>query len=42
MGDHVSSLPIRIAAGAGAAVVLTLNFVLLGDFVGLPIPFFAG
>ena len=39
MGDFVSSLKVRIAAGGGALVVLCLNFVLLAQAFGLPIPF---
>jgi len=41
MGDFVSSLRLRVLAGAGAAVVLCLNFVLLAEAFGLPIPFFS-
>lgn len=39
MGAYVNGLPTRLAAGLGAAVVLTLNFVLLGGFFGLTLPF---
>jgi len=38
MGDYVSSRPVRWLAGAMAAVVLALNFVLLAQTVGVPIP----
>lgn len=39
MGDFVSGLKVRIAAGAGALVVLCLNFVLLAQAFGVPVPF---
>lgn len=41
MGEFVARPLTRLAAGAGAAVVLSLNFVLLAEAFGLPIPFFA-
>lgn len=41
MGAFVARPLTRVAAGAGAAVVLSLNFVLLAEAFGLPIPFFA-
>ena len=40
MGDFVTGPLIRILSILGAVVVLSLNFVLLADFFGLPIPFF--
>jgi len=39
MGDFVSGMKVRIAAGGGALVVLCLNFVLLAQAFGVPIPF---
>lgn len=42
MGDHAAGPVVRLLAGAGAAVVLVLNFVLLAGFFGLPVPFLAG
>ena len=42
MGGYVTKPPMRLAAGLGAIVVLTLNFVLLGEFFGLPVPFMGG
>lgn len=42
MGTYVSGPLLRIPAYIGAAAVLGLNFVLLADAFGLPIPFLAG
>lgn len=42
MGDFAAGPVLKGLAIAGAAVVLTLNVVLLADFLGLPIPFVAG
>lgn len=42
MGGFAARPVTRIAATAGAALVLCLNFVLLAAFFGLPIPFIAG
>jgi len=42
MGTFVAGRTIRVLAGTGAAAVLTLNFVLLADAFGLPLPFLAG
>lgn len=39
MGEFVPSLPVRLLAATGAAIVLTLNFVLLAGALGMPIPF---
>jgi len=39
MGDYVSGRLVRGLAFAGAAVVLSLNFVLLAQTFGVPIPF---
>lgn len=39
MGEFVASWPVRVLAAIGAAVVLTLNFVLLAGAFGLPIWF---
>ena len=39
MGDFVSRPMTRLAATAGAVLVLCLNFILLAAFFGLPIPF---
>ncbi|WP_102109136.1 Nramp family divalent metal transporter [Oceaniglobus roseus] len=41
MGAFVPSLALRSLAVIGAAVVLTLNFVLLAQVFGVPIPFLA-
>lgn len=37
MGEFVASWPVRVLAAIGAAIVLTLNFVLLAGAFGLPI-----
>jgi len=42
MGDYVAGPLVRALAIIGAALVLGLNFVLLADTFGLPIPFLAG
>jgi manganese transport protein len=42
MGDFTIGLSLRVAAGAGALAVLGLNFVLLADVFGVPIPFLTG
>lgn len=39
MGAYVTGPALRLAALVGAAAVLSLNFVLLADTFGLPIPF---
>lgn len=39
MGDYVTSIPVRVLAIIGAAVVLGLNFILLALFFGIPVPF---
>ncbi|HHS93786.1 MAG TPA: divalent metal cation transporter [Rhodobacterales bacterium] len=39
MGEHATSLPMRVIAIVGAAVVLLLNFVLLAGAFGMPLPF---
>jgi len=39
MGDFVSGLPVRVLASLGALIVLFLNFVLLAQTFGVPIPF---
>ncbi|MCC7182489.1 MAG: Nramp family divalent metal transporter [Rhodocyclaceae bacterium] len=38
MGDFTVGWPVRMITGAGAAIVLALNFVLLASVFGLPIP----
>ncbi len=42
MGRFAIGFALRVFATLGAAVVLFLNFVLLADFFGVPIPFIAG
>ncbi|PHP68651.1 divalent metal cation transporter [Zhengella mangrovi] len=42
MGAYATGPVARILAGIGAAVVLGLNFILLADTFGVPIPFLAG
>ena len=42
MGDFTAGPVLRILSGLGALAVLALNFVLLADFFGLPIPFLDG
>ena len=42
MGPYVIGPLFRILASVGAFAVLSLNFVLLADFFGIPIPFLAG
>jgi len=42
MGEFVAPRLVRALAGVGAVVVLGLNFVLLAEAFGLPIPFLAG
>ena len=42
MGDFIVGPVLRILSGLGALAVLGLNFVLLADFFGLPIPFLDG
>ncbi|SEL13974.1 Nramp family divalent metal transporter [Jannaschia helgolandensis] len=42
MGDFMVGPVLRILSGLGALAVLALNFVLLADFFGLPIPFLDG
>nr|WP_321527192.1 Nramp family divalent metal transporter [uncultured Cohaesibacter sp.] len=41
MGPYASGKIIRILAALGATVVLVLNFVLLADTFGIPVPFLA-
>lgn len=40
MGEFTAGWPVRIVAGCGAAIVLTLNFVLLAGILGLQVPGF--
>ncbi len=42
MGAHAAGPVMRLLAGGGAAVVVTLNLVLLAAFFGLPVPFLSG
>ncbi|MBT9382420.1 Nramp family divalent metal transporter [Pseudooceanicola sp. CBS1P-1] len=42
MGAFRLGLVWRVLAGAGAAVVLSLNFILLAQTFGIPVPFLAG
>ena len=42
MGVFIVGPVLRILSGLGALAVLGLNFVLLADFFGLPIPFLDG
>jgi manganese transport protein len=41
MGEFASGPLIQAATVLGAAIVLALNFVLLAQAIGLPIPFLA-
>jgi manganese transport protein len=41
MGPYASGRVIRTLAALGATVVLVLNFVLLADTFGIPVPFLA-
>ncbi len=42
MGEHAAGPLVRVLAAVGAVAVLSLNFVLLAVFFGLPVPFLAG